>query len=481
MLQNNVMRQEFSTQILTSVQCLIFAVLYGFWNYPQTNFLADLCLILGSFFSLFFLIKNKKSIIIQNNISIYLLTAFYFWIIAHLLLFSYDYISQLKEFSSIWKRVFLASLFGLGFGAAIRMSGLSSYNKKICFVGLTLPVLIFLIKYLIGWLSSLYELNIPEFLSLFQTRTSVFYIPKPEYTIFFVPSFAVYLINIYRYLCLGNVRINYYVNLTLAISTLLAFYFQNNKNGLFYSSLMMFLCFYFLIFHLIKRGDQFVATRNTVIKFLMYALFILFFLGLLYSHIARNHSWITLASDFRVAIQIEAIDLWKYQGEKGYPGNDLGQMVSVTNYERIAWLIAGIKLLISYPLGYGLLESSFSHLGKMMWPESNLAQAHNAWLDFGLGVGVPGLLILVFIVFLSLGRLVKEINILINNKNGDIVNLYCFIGVVSLCLVWFTSEVNFKFALPELMFLLSISIGLTIDGLGNNPKLSPTFSTNIKP
>jgi hypothetical protein len=69
----------------------------------------------------------------------------------------------------------------------------------------------------------------------------------------------------------------------------------------------------------------------------------------------------------------------------------MGEMVSVGNHELIAWGVAGGEFLLNNPLDYGLIELSFGHLAKERWPESKLHQSHSGWLDFTIGLGLPGI------------------------------------------------------------------------------------------
>ena len=80
--------------------------------------------------------------------------------------------------------------------------------------------------------------------------------------------------------------------------------------------------------------------------------------------IQTNDSWKTFSADAQVARDIQIYPQWKYEGAQGYPNNELGSVVSNTNYLRSAWGKVGIKLIAQNPLGYRLIERSFGCLAR---------------------------------------------------------------------------------------------------------------------
>lgn len=46
------------------------------------------------------------------------------------------------------------------------------------------------------------------------------------------------------------------------------------------------------------------------------------------------------------------------------------------------------------PQDCGLLSLSFGAPSKERWPNSEMSWSHSAWLDFTLGYGIPGLMLL---------------------------------------------------------------------------------------
>jgi len=181
----------------------------------------------------------------------------------------------------------------------------------------------------------------------------------------------------------------------------------------------------------------------------------------LVSHIQKNESWRTLASDAKVATNTEQFDQWKFNGTHGYPNNELGKMVSITNYERIAWAKEGIRLIVQNPLGYGLVERSFGRLGKIAWPDSKLHQSHSGWIDLTLGIGVPGVALILGAILVLLLQLSS-----VNPVFGVFPWVKaCQWGLFCLVLMWCTTEISQKVYLDSLLFWIAFAAGINFKSL----------------
>jgi hypothetical protein len=181
-------------------------------------------------------------------------------------------------------------------------------------------------------------------------------------------------------------------------------------------------------------------------------------LFLIFGHVKNNPSWGTMLADAKVAYRINEVPNWKYSGLKGYPRNELGQVVSVTNYDRIAWGITGTYLLLKNPLGYGLIERSYGHLAAKEYPDSRLHQSHSGWLDLALGIGLPGLLLIYSSLAISLRRALKYPNFW---------KPFIFWTTISIMLMWCTTELSQKVYFDSLIFWVCLFSGLTFHACPN--------------
>jgi len=176
-----------------------------------------------------------------------------------------------------------------------------------------------------------------------------------------------------------------------------------------------------------------------------------------------NESWRTLVADAKIAVQLDEYQHWKYNGEQGYPSNSSSKTVSATNYERIAWGIVGVKVLLENPLGYGLIENSFGPLVNLRWPESSprLSHSHSGWLDLALGIGLPGIILVISALILALKQSV--------NYSPPWRNLGIWILLSSLFL-WCTTEVSNNGNIDPLIFwiVMTTALGLSFQNIRDN-------------
>jgi len=171
--------------------------------------------------------------------------------------------------------------------------------------------------------------------------------------------------------------------------------------------------------------------------------------------LSKNDSWRTLIADARVGFDLERYPQWKFAGEKGYPNNEFGTMVSITNYERAAWFKVGTSLTLERPLGYGLVEDSFKRMVKAKWPEAspNLSHSHSGWLDLILGIGFPGFIciLLALIITIRQSKTVLE-------PWKSLVFWALFANLV----LWVSTEVAATASFSVLLFWIALSCGLAL-------------------
>jgi len=122
---------------------------------------------------------------------------------------------------------------------------------------------------------------------------------------------------------------------------------------------------------------------------------------------SSSPGWSSLLSDIKISAQINQFEHWKNPGKFGHPINENGQTVAPNTYERMAWAVAGWKLIKEEPLGYGSINNSFKGMLNYQKIEHNVpGQTHSGWTDFALAFGIPGFLIIFFtqlaIIFMGL-------------------------------------------------------------------------------
>jgi hypothetical protein len=441
-------------------QCVAFMVLYGFWILPEIVGFRNTALVVGALAGLYPIYQYRSHFLQKRAIPIWLIVGLFAWATFHLLFLSQDYALQLLEFKRIWKYAALGAIFALGLGLSLANASLKDPKAPfwaVIYLGLCLPVLTYLLKYTLTTYGAYLGIQTPPYLQIYFGSTA-YYVPKTDYVAFCLPVLAISLGQMGSLLTAhSQLKLRQYMALAaylgIIAATLFLFYIQNIKNGMAHATLCMAL-FAALLFigypgRWWRKGLVVVAVITTLAT-------------ALYPHIQQNQTWRTLIADTQVAFQLDQYPQWKYAGEQGYPNNEFGTMVSITNYERAAWFKVGVKLALQTPLGYGLVEDSFKKMAKSKWPEAspNLSHSHSGWLDVILAVGFPGF-------FCILGALM--FSIMLSRTVLDPWRPLIFWSLVSNLLLWVTTEVSATVSFATLIFWICWASGLSL--IRSNPKI----------
>ncbi|QWD68638.1 O-antigen ligase family protein [Polynucleobacter sp. VK25] len=438
-------------------QCIIFTALYSVWMIYELLYFRRILLISGALLSLYPIYQYRHYFLRKRAAPIWLMAGLFVWALFHLFFLAHDYPAQLMELKRIWKYAGLGAIFALGLGLSLASTQISRPNAvepphywPLIYFGLCLPVLIYLLRYLLSTYGSLLGIAPPAFLRINSDPHSAYYIPKTDYIAFCLPVLALSLGQIYG-LLISNFRLRttqylaMFCYLFVIATTLLLFYVQNTKNGIAYAAILITLFLGFILF----RGSSVRLWQKVILMMTV----VIAGYALLLPHLQKNDSWRTLIADIKIGFQLEQFPQWKFAGEKVYPNNEYGKMVSGTNYERAAWLKAGLQLALIDPLGYGLVEDSFKKMVKGHWPEAspNLSHSHSGWLDLILGLGFPGILCL-------LGALILNIRLSLAVQRPWISLI--FWGLIANLVLWVTTEVAATVSFSALIFWICWASGL---------------------
>ena len=434
------------------IQCIAFVVLCAVWGIPETMGFRNTALITGAVLSLYPIYRFRHYFLQVNAIPIWLVILLFIWAILHLFMFSHEYSLQLLEFRRIWRYAAIAVIFAIGLGLSLASANANQGRWwALIYFGLCSPVLIYLLKYTLTTYEDQLGIQVPPSLKIY-FWSQPHYVPKSDYVAFCLPVLAIALGRMKS--ALLNERFGWrklfatLIHLLVIAATLFLFYKQDVKNGMIYAAL---LCLIFVAFLFFSKTYRVNFWRNTVILLSALGIFII----PLYLHIKENDSWRTLVADTKVAVQLDQYQQWKYAGAQGYPDNEFGKSVSVTNYERAAWFLVGSKLSIESPMGYGLIEDSFKKMAKMKWPEvsPNLSHTHSGWLDLILAVGFPGF-------FLIMGSL------LIAMRNSKYIEPpwkeVASWGLLAHLFLWCTTEVAATVTFVTLLFWIMLASALVL-------------------
>lgn len=435
-------------------QCTAFVVLYAVWILPEIVGFRNTALVVGAVFGTYSIYKYRDFFLKKSALPIWLVFALFVWATFHLLYLSPNFPLQYVEYYRIWKYAALGAIMAAGLGLTLANAEpqVSMQYWRVIYFGLCLPVLIYLIKYVFSKYGFTLGISVPASLRIYD-GSQPFYVPKTDYVAFCLPAFSVALGLLLK---LSRVSVRWYrkeyLNLGIQIAvisaTLFLFVAQNIKNGIAYAA-MLFIVFGFLLFFC--KESKF-SWKKLIAVLVIFSVLIV----AIAINIQKNNSWMTILADTKIAVQLDQYPHWKDANKYGYPQNEYGTEVSITNYERAAWAYVGIKLSLETPLGYGLIEDSFAKMAKARWPDvgSNLSHSHSGWLDVILAIGYPGFLLIILSMFLAL-------------KNARLIkypwDILAFWPLFANLLLWCTTEVSATVTFAALIFFLSLSATL---GLG---------------
>jgi hypothetical protein len=435
---------------------VLFALLWAILIQPNTIALRHILLTIGSLLGLYVIAKNKDLLISKSATPIYLIFVLLAWVTFHLFFLSSKYELQLEEYQTIWKRILWGLPFAVGLGIVLGQTYQIKepsdkdlrFEKNLQWIfvaGITAPTCIYLLRFCLMALAARLGWNLPDFAMILWPPSS-WHIPKMAYIFFCLPALALACGQIIRIMKSPNQ--SFYLSVAVYSGIIAAvfavFYLENAKNGFAYASALFFSM-------LIKIGFDKRSQWN-LRKSVLIASAVLAMVFLLAQHVQKNDSWRTLFSDIKVAQRLDEIDAWKDYGARGLPTNDMGKVVSVTNYTRAAWAQVVLEFITEKPLGYGLVFKSFGAMALEKWPESTLDTAHSAWLDLTLGIGIPGITLLLLSGLLAL----------INSQRitpyfwGSVA----FWLLISIFLLMITTEVARKGYVEALLFLILWTAGL---------------------
>lgn len=443
------------------LQCVCFSILFGVWVLPETILVRHVCLILGALSGLYVAYQNRRFFLSTKAFPIWMLILLFAWALFHLFFLGQDFEVQWQEWTTIWKRSAIGLVFAVGLGLSLasqasasgnltepgKMSGPCTVSWQIIFIGLALPTLIYWVKFGAGILQAGGLVDVWESLLLQKDASSRYFIHKSAYAFFCLPLLAVSLGRLYQlYLASRLKSVEAIVYIACFFLVLFNFILEKDRNGEIYT---LFLSLVFCGLLLKTHMSSF--SRQKIVLVIIVALMPI--LAAVYQY-HNNPQWNSLFSDAEIAIQIDKYNNWQDQAALMPPKNSEGKQISGTNYERIAWGTAALRLIGQNPLGYGLVERSFGHLGMKVWPQAKLHQSHSGWLDFTLGMGIPGALLLLGAGVLAWAQ---------TNKTQVPWGTLGWWGLSSLLLLLCTTELSQKVYIDALIFLTAMVAALNIN------------------
>ena len=171
--------------------------------------------------------------------------------------------------------------------------------------------------------------------------------------------------------------------LILAIFSLIA---ASSRNGLLFMFLAFILGGTMMISEIRKTYSQ-----TKIITFVLTTL--IFLSAFVLISYKTDPRWQSFIETVPIAWDIDHDLLWLSSDSSNLPLTPSGNQVELSAYNRIAWAHEGWRMLMEHPWGIEISRYTFRELELAKYGHAGMWHSHNSWIDFGLNVGIPGLLL----------------------------------------------------------------------------------------
>lgn len=178
--------------------------------------------------------------------------------------------------------------------------------------------------------------------------------------------------------------------LILALFTLIA---ASNRNGI----LIMLLAFVLGAAMMISEIRKVYSLKKVISVVLATLLFVLAIALVSYKTDPR---WQNFIETVPIAWDIDHDLRWLNDQELNLPLTPSGKPVEPSAYYRIAYAHEGWRMLMAHPWGMDISRGTFHKLELAKYGHAGMSHTENSWIDFGLEVGVQGLLLWASILLL---------------------------------------------------------------------------------
>jgi hypothetical protein len=439
-------RSTRSFAILSALIICISTVLLAIWSIRDTIALRNVLLVLGALVALFLIKQYLKQPqkIASNSIwhyaPIILSACTLVWVGIHYLVFSQDSALQLKDLTSTWVRVLMASMIGAATGLVIKDN---PQRSQYLWFGIFCSFAYLLVHYLEAYSQS-GALFMPDyyFTSPFSNKIN---------TVLMGGLFIAAICGASATALTSKYSPSYpriiYIYWAIAVAIILFAYTTiiDTRNGLGVG--LILLSAWVLYVFCVMLGRQLLTRTLNWKRGILILLPILFIFIFVQQHLNINRGWNNFFEDISIGFQIDEVPNWQNIQKFGYPKTSSGEQVYPNNYERAAWAAAGVRTIQENPLGYGLLEHSLGKMIQKSYPEAVIRSSHSAWVDFGLAFGIPGLA-------LVLGALISAIALAIRSHSPN--KLLVVWMALSLLIIFTIAEVSSNHTIEILFFCIAL-------------------------
>jgi O-antigen ligase len=133
-----------------------------------------------------------------------------------------------------------------------------------------------------------------------------------------------------------------------------------------------------------------VYSQKKIIGFILATLILTFLFA--FASYKSDPRWQNFSETVPIAWDIDRDLLWLNGDDaSSAPLTPSGRKVDISAYSRIAWAHEGWRMLMDHPWGLEIARDTFHKLELAKYGHAGMAHSHNSWIDFGLEVGLIGL------------------------------------------------------------------------------------------
>lgn len=365
------------------------AILYLLWPLAHTIALRKLLLLICAVIGVVLWIRSGDRYEILKSPWLIFLGLLLAWVVFHAGFISQNGSEAWRELRGQWMPAYFAVLAGIGLALAGRSIDPSVFRIYLLVILVIQPVLFLLISIYksihIGHLDTEFHIGM--------LGTDL----KPSLTF---SSDMLAALACSKILTSNKVGGHKYLWLIpIALAMLVAF-FSSSLNSMLLIGSCILLMASLLIYQLKNR-----ILRGQISVLILIAVVLVYFSSFI--PFAKS-GWSRLIINSKIAINIDEYTNWTNYQKLGYPHNEMGEQVPQSFYMRVAYATAGFQAVLEHPWGYGVTRHAFERLIQQKFPDANIPNTHNGYLNLSCAVGIPGLLLFLLAIVAILWQLKKS-------------------------------------------------------------------------
>lgn len=193
---------------------------------------------------------------------------------------------------------------------------------------------------------------------------------------------------------------------------------------------------------------------KTLKKAFLFLGLIILLIWLMFQHIKNSPGWESMIEDITISSKIDEYPNWLNIAEAGYPHRKDGSFVAGNTYERVAWGLAGFRLIVENPYGVGVTNAFPVLVKEKLNQTIDAAYTHSAWIDLGLSFGWPCLILLPLALFGCVLVATYQVN---QHFQATVILIS-----VAFLLLYLVGEYAHQHAIEILLFGCSLTTGLVL-------------------